>query len=74
MLLYFVPMEVILCFNRITRLILCIRHTKLRQLTVGLSQQVYRDMVFEILTDEQKHAAKYLYLLDMVPANKAAKG
>lgn len=30
-----------------------------------LPQQVYRDMLFEIITDELKHAAKYNYLFSL---------
>jgi rubrerythrin len=35
-----------------------------RDIRAGLTQRVHRDMIFEILTDEQKHAGKYLYLMN----------
>ncbi|MBO7746801.1 ferritin-like domain-containing protein [Paenibacillus sp. MWE-103] len=34
-----------------------------RNIRAGLPARFYRDMVFEILTDEMKHADKYLYLM-----------
>lgn len=39
-----------------------------RDIRAGLPNRYYRDMVFEILTDELKHAAKYNYILSI---NKA---
>ncbi|HAN10707.1 MAG TPA: rubrerythrin [Clostridiales bacterium] len=38
---------------------------KYRDIRAGLPNEYYRDMVFEILTDEQKHADKYNYLLNL---------
>ncbi|NBD25011.1 ferritin-like domain-containing protein [Paenibacillus sp. T1] len=36
-----------------------------RDIRAGLPTRYYRDMVFEILTDEQKHATKYNYILNL---------
>lgn len=36
---------------------------KYRNIRAGIPNRYYRDMVFEILTDEMKHADKYNYLL-----------
>ena len=36
-----------------------------RNIRAGLPSQYYRDMVYEIITDEQKHADKYNYLLNL---------
>lgn len=36
-----------------------------RDIRAGLPTEYYRDMVFEILTDELKHANKYNYLLNL---------
>ncbi|MBW7477532.1 ferritin-like domain-containing protein [Paenibacillus oenotherae] len=36
-----------------------------RDIRAGLQSRYYRDMVFEILTDELKHATKYNYILDL---------
>jgi rubrerythrin len=36
-----------------------------RDIIAGLPTRYYRDMVFEILTDEQKHADKYNYILNI---------
>ena len=36
-----------------------------RDIRAGLPTEYYRDMVFEILTDELKHADKYNYLLTL---------
>lgn len=36
-----------------------------RDIRAGLPSQYYRDMVYEIITDEQKHADKYNYLLNL---------
>jgi rubrerythrin len=36
-----------------------------RIIRAGLPNRYYRDMVFEILTDEMKHADKYNYILNM---------
>lgn len=36
-----------------------------RDIRAGLPNRYYRDMVFEILTDELKHATKYNYILSM---------
>ena len=36
-----------------------------RNIRAGLPNRYYRDMVFEILTDEQKHASKYNYILTL---------
>jgi len=36
-----------------------------RDIRAGLPTRYYRDMVFEILTDELKHADKYNYLLNL---------
>jgi rubrerythrin len=36
-----------------------------RDIIAGLPNRYYRDMVFEILTDEQKHADKYNYILNI---------
>ncbi|WP_236340774.1 ferritin-like domain-containing protein [Paenibacillus plantiphilus] len=36
-----------------------------RDIRAGLPSRYYRDMVFEILTDELKHATKYNYILDL---------
>ncbi len=38
-----------------------------RNIRAGLPVNYYRDMVFEILTDELKHADKYNYILNMHP-------
>jgi rubrerythrin len=43
---------------------------KYRDIRAGLPTQYYRDMVFEILTDELKHADKYDYILYLNPQNK----
>lgn len=42
-----------------------------REIREGLPTKVYRDMLFEIITDEIKHSAKYNYLftLNMTTAN-----
>ncbi|RKD22283.1 rubrerythrin [Caminicella sporogenes] len=37
---------------------------KYRNIRAGLPGRYYRDMVFEILTDELKHADKYNYILN----------
>ncbi|RAV10808.1 ferritin-like domain-containing protein [Paenibacillus contaminans] len=37
---------------------------KYRDIRAGMPNRYYRDMVFEILTDEQKHADKYNFLLN----------
>jgi rubrerythrin len=37
---------------------------KYRDIRAGLPNRYYRDMVFEILTDELKHADKYNYILN----------
>jgi len=34
-----------------------------RNIRAGMPNRYYRDMVFEILTDEMKHADKYLYIM-----------
>lgn len=36
-----------------------------RDIRAGLPNRYYRDMVFEILTDELKHADKYNYILNL---------
>jgi rubrerythrin len=36
-----------------------------RDIRAGLPERYYRDMVFEILTDELKHASKYNYILNL---------
>ncbi len=36
-----------------------------RDIRAGLPTRYYRDMVFEILTDELKHAQKYNYILNL---------
>ncbi|MEI7024123.1 ferritin-like domain-containing protein [Paenibacillus sp. y28] len=36
-----------------------------RNIRAGLPDRYYRDMVFEILTDEIKHASKYNYLMNL---------
>lgn len=36
-----------------------------RDIRAGLPDRYYRDMVFEILTDEMKHADKYNYILNL---------
>ncbi|WP_211746066.1 ferritin-like domain-containing protein [Paenibacillus sp. Marseille-Q4541] len=36
-----------------------------RNIRAGLPNRYYRDMVYEIITDEQKHADKYNYLLNL---------
>ncbi|MFC6229447.1 ferritin-like domain-containing protein [Paenibacillus allorhizosphaerae] len=36
---------------------------KYRDIRAGLPNRYYRDMVFEIITDEIKHATKYNYIL-----------
>lgn len=36
-----------------------------RNIRAGLPTEYYRDMVFEILTDELKHADKYNYILNL---------
>lgn len=36
-----------------------------RNIRAGMPNQYYRDMVYEIITDEQKHADKYNYLLNL---------
>lgn len=36
---------------------------KYRDIRAGLPNQYYKDMLFEIITDELKHSAKYNYLL-----------
>ena len=36
-----------------------------RIIRAGIPDRYYRDMVFEILTDEQKHADKYNYILNL---------
>lgn len=36
-----------------------------RDIRAGLPTEYYRDMVFEILTDELKHASKYNYLITL---------
>ncbi len=42
-----------------------------REIRAGLPTKIYRDMLFEIITDEIKHSAKYNYLftLNMATAN-----
>ncbi|MMZ68336.1 hypothetical protein D1872_310140 [compost metagenome] len=36
-----------------------------RDIRAGLPDRYYRDMLFEIITDEIKHATKYNYLLTL---------
>ncbi len=36
-----------------------------RDIRAGMPNRYYRDMVFEIITDEQKHANKYLYIMTL---------
>ncbi|MYL32874.1 ferritin-like domain-containing protein [Pontibacillus yanchengensis] len=43
---------------------------KYRDIRAGLPTRYYRDMVFEILTDELKHADKYNYILTITIARK----
>ena len=38
---------------------------KYRIIRAGIPGKYYRDMVFEILTDELKHADKYNYILNI---------
>ncbi|KNF07934.1 hypothetical protein CLPU_11c01030 [Gottschalkia purinilytica] len=38
---------------------------KYRDIRAGLSYRYYRDMVFEIITDEFKHSGKYNYILNI---------
>jgi predicted heme/steroid binding protein/rubrerythrin len=45
-----------------------------RDIRAGLPDRYYRDMVFEILTDELKHADKYDYILYLSLANKIQNG
>jgi predicted heme/steroid binding protein/rubrerythrin len=42
-----------------------------RDIKAGLTTEYYKDMVFEILTDELKHAHKYDYILYLSLRNKA---
>lgn len=44
-----------------------------RDIRAGLPDRYYRDMLFEIITDEQKHAAKYNYILDLDTRRLAGK-
>jgi predicted heme/steroid binding protein/rubrerythrin len=41
-----------------------------RDIRAGIPNEYYRDMVFEILTDELKHAHKYDYILNLSLANR----
>ena len=41
-----------------------------RNIRAGLPDEYYRDMVYEIITDEQKHADKYNYLLNLTIADE----
>ncbi len=41
-----------------------------RIIRAGLPTRYYRDMVFEILTDELKHASKYNYILNLNARNE----
>lgn len=43
-----------------------------RDIKAGLPTEYYKDMVFEILTDELKHADKYDYILYLNPKNKTS--
>lgn len=36
-----------------------------RNIRAGLPNRYYRDMVFEILTDELKHASKYNFIMNL---------
>lgn len=38
---------------------------KYRDIRAGIPYEYYRDMVYEIITDEQKHADKYDYILSL---------
>ncbi|EFM11164.1 conserved hypothetical protein [Paenibacillus curdlanolyticus YK9] len=44
-----------------------------RDIRAGMPSRYYRDMVFEILTDEQKHAAKYTYIMSLDLDRKIGK-
>lgn len=44
-----------------------------RDIRAGLPNRYYRDMVFEILTDELKHATKYNYILNLDARRKIEK-
>lgn len=44
---------------------------KYRDIRAGIPHEYYRDMVFEILTDELKHSHKYDYILYLSLLNKA---
>lgn len=43
---------------------------KYRDIRAGLSDPYYRDMLFEIITDELKHAQKYDYILYLILKSK----
>ncbi len=45
-----------------------------RNIRAGLPSEYYRDMVFEILTDEMKHADKYNYILNLNVENMGQVG
>ncbi len=45
-----------------------------RNIRAGLPSEYYRDMVFEILTDELKHADKYNYILNLNLENMGQVG
>lgn len=47
---------------------------KYRDIRAGLPDRYYRDMVFEIITDELKHADKYDYILYLSLENITPKG
>ncbi|MDV4151336.1 DUF5661 family protein [Clostridium sp. AL.422] len=47
---------------------------KYRDLRAGIPDKYHRDMVFEILTDELKHAHKYDYILYLSLQNKIQNG
>jgi rubrerythrin len=44
-----------------------------RDIRAGLPTRYYRDMVFEILTDELKHANKYNYILNLDLSKKVGR-
>ncbi len=43
---------------------------KYREIRKGLPNRYHRDMVFEILTDEIKHAIKYNYIISTTHKKK----
>jgi rubrerythrin len=47
---------------------------KYRDIRAGIPDKYYRDMVFEILTDELKHAHKYDYILYLNLQNRLSNG